>query len=299
MSYYVYQHIRLDTNEVFYVGKGTKSLKGNCYKRAFTKGSRNNYWYNIINTTSYKVEILKEFNLEKEYLEYETELIIKYGYSWNNTGSLCNIVKDIDDVQFLARASSIKSNSKIVYKYLLNGSYVESFSSVAAAKKIYKCDIYNACSERGPTACGFQWRFFKVDNIGSYYVEESRINKSKSIYQYSLNNLFIKEWKGTKQPSEELHINRGAIRNCLSGLAKTAGKFIWSFDNTLKEDTTIKKYSIYKDGELIFSHNKLKNCANYLNFNQYSVSVYIRRNLPYKGYIFKCHGIKTQKEKIK
>jgi hypothetical protein len=83
MNYYIYQHVRLDTNEVFYIGKGTKKLKGNVYHRAYTKNSRNEYWKNIVNQTSYKVEILEEFETEKACLLKESELIVLYGFSFS------------------------------------------------------------------------------------------------------------------------------------------------------------------------------------------------------------------------
>lgn len=40
--FYVYEHIRPDTNRVFYVGKG-------CKKRAFNKFRNNPYWNNVVN----------------------------------------------------------------------------------------------------------------------------------------------------------------------------------------------------------------------------------------------------------
>jgi len=40
--FYVYEHIRLDTNTVFYVGKG----KG---RRCFESRRRNQYWHNVVN----------------------------------------------------------------------------------------------------------------------------------------------------------------------------------------------------------------------------------------------------------
>jgi hypothetical protein len=229
MNYYLYQHVRLDTNTVFYIGKGTKKYKGNIYHRAYTKNSRNNYWLNIVNMTPYKVEILEEFETEKECLLKETELIIKYGYSWNNTGILCNMVKDDSDIKLLAREGSSNKNSKEVHQYSLSGDYIQSFSSVVKAKEKFPCDIYNAAACRVPSAGGYQWRFIKYDKLDSYSSESSRINKSKSIYQYDKQGVFIQEWKGTKEPSKKLNINRGAIRNCLSGIAKTAGGYVWKY----------------------------------------------------------------------
>ena len=230
MKYYIYQHIRLDTNEILYISKGTKNLKGNIYHRAYTKSSRNEYWLNIVNKTSYKVEILEEFQTEEQCLLKETELIILHGFSWNNTGTLCNIVKDNNEIKFLARAASSKSNSKKVYQYSLNGDYIKSFDSIAQAKKEHPCDIYNACSQkRTKTAGGFQWRLYKYDRIESYSEELNRLSKSKTILQYDKQGNFIKEWQGSKQPSESLNINRGAIRNCLSGISKSAGNYVWKY----------------------------------------------------------------------
>jgi hypothetical protein len=45
-KYFIYRHIRLDTNEVFYIGVGTKyydkrAINCNVYRRAFLKVVRN------------------------------------------------------------------------------------------------------------------------------------------------------------------------------------------------------------------------------------------------------------------
>ena len=56
--HYIYQHIRLDTNEIFYIGKGTHRKQNYKYYRAFDKKRRNNIWNSIVNKTNYKVEIL-------------------------------------------------------------------------------------------------------------------------------------------------------------------------------------------------------------------------------------------------
>ena len=69
--YYVYQHIRLDENTIFYVGKG----KGN---RHLEKNNRNRYWHNVVNKAGFKSEILYS-NLDEELsLLIEIELIDKY-----------------------------------------------------------------------------------------------------------------------------------------------------------------------------------------------------------------------------
>lgn len=93
-TYFLYRHIRLDKNEVFYIGIGTIPLNpyGKTFKsyywRAFEKNkSRNSYWKNIVNKTNYKVEIMFETNNIELIQKKEIEFINLY----KNT--LCNLTK--------------------------------------------------------------------------------------------------------------------------------------------------------------------------------------------------------------
>lgn len=81
-KYYLYRHIRLDTNKPFYIGIGTKkdyNTFKSIYARAFEKKSgRNKYWKNIVAKTDYKVEILIESNDYNFIKEKEKEFISFY-----------------------------------------------------------------------------------------------------------------------------------------------------------------------------------------------------------------------------
>lgn len=91
--YYVYQHIRVDTNEVFYIGIGTKGSKrkySNKYKRALSKRGRNRFWGFIVEKTKYKVEIIEESEDRNYISRRETELIKKYGRRDLGLGPLVN-----------------------------------------------------------------------------------------------------------------------------------------------------------------------------------------------------------------
>lgn len=71
LSYYIYQHIRLDNGLIFYVGKG-------CNDRAFSKKDRNKYWHHIVNKYGYDVQIIqKNLSLEQSWSE-ERKLIKQY-----------------------------------------------------------------------------------------------------------------------------------------------------------------------------------------------------------------------------
>lgn len=95
MKYFLYQHIRLDTNEVFYIGIGTKRTRQytyqDTYSRAFDKSTRNKFWKHITNKTEYKIDIIEESN-DYEYMKTkEIELIKFYGRRDLNKGSLVNL----------------------------------------------------------------------------------------------------------------------------------------------------------------------------------------------------------------
>jgi hypothetical protein len=63
-KYYIYAHIRNDTNNIFYIGKG-------CGKRAYIKSNRSLYWKRIVEKYNYRVEFLLENLTEEEAYKFE------------------------------------------------------------------------------------------------------------------------------------------------------------------------------------------------------------------------------------
>ena len=82
--YYVYRHIRLDKNQVFYIGLGRN-------KRAWDKHSRNRYWNHIVKNTDYEVEIILGDLTRQEASEKEKEFIKLYGRIDLGFGTLVNM----------------------------------------------------------------------------------------------------------------------------------------------------------------------------------------------------------------
>ncbi len=96
-KYYLYRHIRLDKNQPFYIGIGTK-LKNNTtnvkviYKRAYDYSKRRNkIWQDITKKTDYEIEILMESDDYSFLLNKEKEFIKLYGRIDNKTGILANM----------------------------------------------------------------------------------------------------------------------------------------------------------------------------------------------------------------
>jgi hypothetical protein len=88
---YLYRYIRLDKNEVFYVGIG-KDSEGK-YERANRKCGRNDHWNNVVNLTDYEIEIVLDDLTWEEAGQKEIEFIKLYGRSCVNEGPLTNITE--------------------------------------------------------------------------------------------------------------------------------------------------------------------------------------------------------------
>lgn len=81
----LYRHIRLDTNQPFYIGIGLKE------SRAYSKANRNKHWKHITNKTAYEVEILFDDLTYEEAKVKEKEFIKLYGRVDLGTGTLVNM----------------------------------------------------------------------------------------------------------------------------------------------------------------------------------------------------------------
>ena len=67
-KYYVYEHLKADTKEIFYVGKGSR-------RRAKDLDNRSKYWWNIVNKHGFDVRfVVKDVDEEFAFLVEESEL---------------------------------------------------------------------------------------------------------------------------------------------------------------------------------------------------------------------------------
>jgi hypothetical protein len=149
-KFYLYRHIRLDKNEPFYIGIGTKNTKdlnsnlnSIIYRRAYCK-SRNSIWKNITNKTQYKIEILLESNDYEFIKEKEKEFISIYGRKNYCDGLLSNLSEGGDGSTGFKMSQEQKNHlslikkgkvrkechlSKEVFVYSLNGDFFGKYYS--------------------------------------------------------------------------------------------------------------------------------------------------------------------------
>jgi hypothetical protein len=93
MLYYIYEHRRLDTGAVFYVGRGLIYRKTKCPRRAYTKDKRNCIWHGIVtrNGGVFEVQIVFTSPSRDDVLHEEVRRIAEYGRIIDGTGQLSNI----------------------------------------------------------------------------------------------------------------------------------------------------------------------------------------------------------------
>lgn len=82
--FYVYEHLKPNTGEVFYIGRGTKN-------RAYQTRSRNNHWTNIVKKYGLEVNIVYKNLTSSEANQKEIDLIDFYGFD-----NLCNMTSGGD-----------------------------------------------------------------------------------------------------------------------------------------------------------------------------------------------------------
>lgn len=84
----VYQHRRLDTNEIFYIGICEDHRKD---IRPYSHFNRNKFWHNVVNKAGYIVEITHKDICWEEACVIEKYLICFYGRKDLKTGILVNL----------------------------------------------------------------------------------------------------------------------------------------------------------------------------------------------------------------
>lgn len=188
--YYLYRHIRLDTNVPFYIGIGTyksTSKYKNKYNRAFTHNKRNQYWKNVVNLTEYKVEIIFKSDNRDIICEKEKEFIKLYGRK-EFGGTLTNLT-DGGDFCIMSKEVSAKSvatkRKNGVYEKVakINSIKMKGNKNSLGAKhpnQYQKIFLYNTSGE----LC------YKFDSIKECYIA-----KSNRIHDAILNNKFYKGYK--------------------------------------------------------------------------------------------------------
>lgn len=201
---YLYRHIRLDKNEPFYIGIGSDP------KRAYSNRDRNKYWHNIINNTTYEVDIILDDLTWDEACIKEKEFIKMYG-RFQFGGILCNMT-DGGDGGFGVIVSEETRNKK----------------SISSKRNIISKETREKMAAKLRGRPLPEWQKNILSNAA-----KNRKRKTdwcnKPIEQYDLNGNFIKEYESITKAANELKANTSNISAVLNGRRNKCKEFKFKY----------------------------------------------------------------------
>jgi hypothetical protein len=226
MRYYLYRHIRIDKNEPFYIGIGTKqsrtfnSAKSE-YRRAYETSRKESYvWNNIVSKTDYEVQIIFESDDYNFIKGKELEFISLYGRIDKNTGVLSNMTNGGDG--FIGYVPSKEKIEK--HKLFMTGRK----QSEEEKQKRNKSRKGYTHSEETKNKISNSHKGKKTSKEHLEKLQKGQIlANSKPINQYDLEGNFIRNWQSATIAGKELNLHLTSIRNCVRGITKTSGGYIW------------------------------------------------------------------------
>lgn len=236
---YIYKHIRLDRNEVFYIGKGTNT-RGN-YSRSKSKNRDNSHWHNVVNKHGYKIEIVVENLTEQEANEKEMQYILDYGRIDLSTGTLVNMTAGGDgsighkhteeakkkmseatkgNTRWLGKTHTEEAKKKISDAKKGNNTWLGKKHTEESKKK-------NSKSNKGKKMSDEAKKKISEFHKGKKKTLEQIEKRYKPVGQYKDGNL-IKEYPSIKATTLD-GFNSNGVSRCCRGKITHHGEFQWKF----------------------------------------------------------------------
>jgi hypothetical protein len=264
MKYYLYRHIRLDTNIPFYIGIGTKTkfytTLNKEYRRAYNSIDRTDFWKKISKKHGYKVDILLESDDYLYIQKKEIEFISIYKRIVDG-GTLINFCEGgrggylgfTDEIRLKIKEAKIKSNGRPVVILDLEGKYITETRSIKEASillKIKEERIIDICkNKRSALRYIFVYKEDYDSSINYSYkkrpptgyhtlTKEARSNlvkttlrpKFQKLEMCSLYGTFIRDFDSIADAFRFLKIKRTPrIRECLDNKRESIYGYKWKY----------------------------------------------------------------------
>jgi len=233
-KYYIYKLTDPISNEVRYIGKTNNIArrfsahlndKSKSHKASWIESLKNKGVLPII-------EIIEEFTCEKECYLSEIKHIQQYNNLTNHhlggIGGDSNSTRGINNPN-----SNLNEDEVLQIKDLLLFTGL-SIKNIAAKFNVSIATIHGITNSNSWSyITGFtgkeKWtRQESIDKRANILKERGVYDKlSKKVYQYSLNNIFIKEFKSISEASRFTKTDRSSISQCINNKLKSANHFIW------------------------------------------------------------------------
>ena len=245
-------------NNKIYIGKSINlyrrkyqhfgELKRNDHKNkhlqaSFNKHGFENFEFNVVEICEVDILGIREYywinffdscNRKKG---YNIELINENGLNVRSIESIKSMRKTLKKIKIDKPKGKGNPTSKQVYQYDLNGNFISEFESChLAAEFLNKKESFTTISKVARkmygTSCGYQWRYFKCDNIGISEISEKmdkiREDNNKKL-SIPINGVKIDtgeiiEFSSINEASKKLGISISNISKIVLGERKSSRK---------------------------------------------------------------------------
>lgn len=114
-----------------------------------------------------------------------------------------------------------------VSQYDMLGNHIMTFESISTAALLGFNDsnIQDCCVGRSKSHRGFIWRYAEDTPPEKYKKKQQR-----SVNQFDMNGEFIRSWESIVSATKELGIGGNSITTCCKGGYKSAGGFVWKYN---------------------------------------------------------------------
>jgi len=220
-KFYVYRHIRLDTNTPFYVGKGHT-------RRAFKKYGRNEYWTNIVNRFNYKVEIVLNNLSEDEAWKKERMLIKLY-----KTFNLCEANITLGGEGACGLITSIATKNKL--SKAMKGMYIGKVHTLQSRQNMSLGSIGQLPHNKGIKCNNEMKEKLSIAHGGKLFNVYTTICIEKPIPRLGKSGVYIKDklvgsYINQKEAANALQINQSDINLCLKNNNKSIKGYLFEYE---------------------------------------------------------------------
>ena len=122
-----------------------------------------------------------------------------------------------------------KNFNKKVLQYNLNGNFIKEWNSITDASNFYNISISSitqCCQGILKSSYKYIWKY-KTTDFPLIIPNYTKQYKCIPVLQYTLQNVFVKEYKSLTDASQKTNINAPHISECIRKKRKTAGGYIW------------------------------------------------------------------------
>lgn len=259
-KYYVYAWYIKDTNEVFYIGKGT----GNRYR---IRKRENSYFMKMLNSHDCGVRIIKDNMTEEEAFKHEKEMIAYYRKISCRMTNVLDGGEQPPSTKGMKKSDETKQKMSLSMKRFYDEHPEKRVETSEKMKKYLQTEdgkMFTEKSIKARKTDSFRKKQSAICKVANrtpeYRLRQSIITKewykkngtekysgknnhaAQCIQQYTMDGTFVKEYDTITQASKESGANASKISDVARGKRKSAGGYVWKYKNQ-KKHTINRDYS--------------------------------------------------------